>query len=54
MSKQLKQGWYYIGDARFFFGRRFNGSTYFIMGDSYHGLLKKLEREYRDGVGLAD
>jgi hypothetical protein len=55
VSKPLKSGNYHVGGARFYIGIRNDKSVWFMsLGVSYNKLIKKLEREYRDGVGLSD
>lgn len=55
VNKPLKSGRYNLGDAGIYIGIRDDKSVWFMsLGNSYDKLIKKLEREYRDRVGLSD
>lgn len=53
-SGSIKSGRHHVAGCSFYIGVRDDKSIWFLSGDSYCHLFKKLEREYRDGVGLSD
>ena len=55
VSGSIKSGRHYVAGCSFYIGVRDDKSVWFMSSlNSYDKLIEKLEREYRDGVGLSD